>query len=111
MKIEDLEKIYPKIPAMICKSGCTDCCGPVPWSKSEWDSVEDKREVGDDLHCPYAKHGICDIYAQRPLICRLFGVVDHPAMTCPHGLGPLLEKMPHETASRILNQYHDKLDE
>lgn len=27
----------------------------------------------------------CVIYPVRPALCRLFGVVDAPAMTCPHG--------------------------
>ena len=110
MKKEDLDKIYPKIPAMICKHGCTDCCGPVPWSKSEWDAIGDKR-VATDINCPYSISGCCDVYSQRPLICRLFGVVDDPLLACPHGLGPLLGKMSRSEASAIIKEYHAKIDD
>ena len=30
----------------------------------------------------------CKVYAVRPMICRLFGAVDHPKLTCPHGCRP-----------------------
>lgn len=39
-----------------------------------------------ELNCPYlGAHG-CEVYGERPLICRLFGTT--PSMPCPHGLGP-----------------------
>lgn len=28
------------------------------------------------------------MYEDRPLVCRLFGAVDHPNMKCPKGYGP-----------------------
>ena len=30
----------------------------------------------------------CSVYRDRPLICRLFGLVDHPRMRCEHGCTP-----------------------
>jgi len=36
--------------------------------------------------CPHlADHG-CDVYAERPLICRLFGTT--PSLPCPRGRRP-----------------------
>lgn len=32
--------------------------------------------------------GTCRVYARRPLICRLWGMVNHPLMRCPHGCVP-----------------------
>lgn len=32
--------------------------------------------------------GTCRVYALRPLICRLWGLVDHPAMRCRFGCIP-----------------------
>lgn len=86
------KKLYDKIHFFKCKEGCQDCCGPVPFSKWEWDRVTDKRKPTEEqkknLTCPYAVGGRCEIYDKRPLICRLFGAVDDPLMTCPHGCGP-----------------------
>lgn len=30
----------------------------------------------------------CRIYSIRPMICRLWGCVDHPYLRCPHGCAP-----------------------
>lgn len=35
--------------------------------------------------CQFSTSEGCAIYANRPLICRLFGAVDTPWLTCPHG--------------------------
>ena len=32
--------------------------------------------------------GTCRVYALRPMICRLWGMVDHPAMRCSFGCVP-----------------------
>ena len=79
-----LEIIYNQIPKFKCIPGCTDCCGPVPFSKTEWDQIDDKR-VWNVLKCPYANDG-CDIYEHRPLMCRLFGTT--AILECPHGCRP-----------------------
>lgn len=37
--------------------------------------------------CPYlGKHG-CEVYSERPLICRLFGTT--PRLPCPNGKRPV----------------------
>lgn len=36
--------------------------------------------------CPLLKNGRCTVHPNRPLICRLYGVV--PEMTCPYGCRP-----------------------
>lgn len=77
--------LYEKIPKFECKEGCAECCGPVPFTKWEWEQVEDKRKA-TSLDCPYAVSGRCDIYDKRPLICRLYGAVRK--MKCPHGCKP-----------------------
>ena len=42
----------------------------------------------EQLSCPHlGAHG-CQVYAERPLICRLFGTT--PRLPCPHGLRPEL---------------------
>lgn len=99
------ERLYEKIPSFRCKPGCTDCCGPVPFSRWEWGRVLDKRK-GDPRtwDCPYAVGGRCEIYEKRPLICRLFGAADVELLRCPHGCGPE-QKLSAEEAEEIINEY------
>jgi len=83
MKLDEARKM---IPEFTCKKGCHDCCGPVPFSKEEWSRVPDKRKA-TSLTCPYVGEKGCDIYEERPLMCRLFGAVED--LKCPHGCAPL----------------------
>jgi uncharacterized protein len=103
---EKHQQLYDRIPKFECKKNCTDCCGPVPFSKWEWSRVKDKRK-GTGLTCPYAVNGRCEIYDKRPLICRLFGTVED--LRCPHGQRPkkLLTK---EEAYEILIEYSELID-
>ena len=70
---------------MKCLPGCSDCCGPIVFNKQEWKRVTDKRKA-TGLTCPYVSESGCAIYAQRPIICRIFGTV--PGLPCPHGCKP-----------------------
>lgn len=97
------ERLYARIPSFECKKGCTDCCGPVPFSKWEWERIQDKR-TATSLTCPYAVGGRCEIYEQRPLLCRLFGTVDDERLTCPHGCGPT-RKLSGAEAEEIMLEY------
>lgn len=85
---ERLAALYAKVPTFKCKEGCTDCCGPVPFIKAEWDKVDVKKDLKPGcLDCPYAKaDGGCEIYEHRPFMCRLFGTVED--LACPHGCAP-----------------------
>lgn len=85
MSFKVIKKIRKQIPSFDCIPGCTDCCGPVPFSQTEWDRIDNKLK-GESLNCPYSLNGSCDIYDDRPIICRLFGTVDK--LKCPHGCKP-----------------------
>jgi Fe-S-cluster containining protein len=39
-----------------------------------------------DLSCPHLGDQGCQVYAERPLICRLFGTT--PRLACPNGKRP-----------------------
>lgn len=80
-----IKYLRKQIPAFECKHGCNDCCGPVPFSRWEWEQLKDKK-TAKGLMCPYATESGCEIYEQRPIPCRLFGTVE--GMRCPHGRGP-----------------------
>lgn len=56
-------------------------------SRMEWKRICDHLgyvpQPRDDLKCPMLnEQGKCSVYAIRPLVCRLFGVVHK--MPCPH---------------------------
>ena len=56
----------------------------------------------EEPECPFAEpfEG-CRIYAYRPLLCRLFGVVAHPMMICRRGFRPR-HLLKHEVAAIMI---------
>ncbi|MBK1717369.1 YkgJ family cysteine cluster protein [Thiocystis violacea] len=80
-----------RIPTFACEPGCHDCCGPVTASNEEMARLPDLGEARHaealaDWNCPYLGANGCEVYAERPLICRLFGTT--PNLACPRGKGP-----------------------
>ena len=79
------------IPEFACQPGCHDCCGPVTASSEEMARLPVKTEAQhalalDELSCPHLGANGCQVYAERPLICRLFGTT--PRLVCPNGNHP-----------------------
>ncbi|WP_376092760.1 YkgJ family cysteine cluster protein [Roseomonas sp. CCTCC AB2023176] len=98
-------ELYDAVPEFACEPGCTDCCGAIPMSAWEWTQIRDRRHAGPaSLSCPYADAGDCAIHAARPLVCRLFGAVEHPRLTCPRGRGPT-RKLSSEEGARLMRRY------
>jgi len=94
-----------RIPAFACKAGCHDCCGPVTASAEELSNLPVKSDQQHeqalaDLNCAYLGENGCEVYEERPLICRLFGTTE--SLPCPHQKRPekLLNK---KTEARIHN--------
>jgi len=85
-----MAELYRAIPSFDCKPGCSDCCGPVPMAKPEWQAIKlAKRASGQDcLTCAYLVDGKCSVYQDRPFLCRLFGATTDAKIACPHGCGP-----------------------
>jgi uncharacterized protein len=80
---ETLAEIYARIPPVACRMRCQDSCHDVP-------ILEAERQRLGDLGCSTCpklnKLGICTAHNDRPLMCRLWGVVEN--MRCPHGCEP-----------------------
>lgn len=79
------------IPAFACTPGCHDCCGPVTASSEEMAhlpalSEQAHRLALAELNCPHLGESGCQVYSERPLICRLFGTT--PRLPCPNGKRP-----------------------
>lgn len=90
--VRKIEALRQRIPSFTCIVGCHDCCGPVTASAEEVARLPVKTEAEhavalDNLSCPYlGAHG-CEVYGERPLICRLFGTT--PRLLCPNGKRPV----------------------
>lgn len=87
-----LDELRQRIPSFTCIVGCHDCCGPVTASSEEMARLPVKTEGEHavalaELGCPHlGEHG-CEVYSERPLICRLFGTT--PRLLCPNGKRPV----------------------
>lgn len=80
-----------RIPAFECEPGCHDCCGPVTASSEEMARLPVKSDAEhatalEALSCPHLGAQGCQVYAERPLVCRLFGTT--PRLACPRGKRP-----------------------
>lgn len=101
-----IKKLRAAIPEMKCKITCSDCCGPVFFTQWEWEQVKNKKKA-TSLHCPYETPAGCEIYKDRPIMCRLFGQIDTKIMLCPHGYKPdrLLSEKKGAQIRRILIRF------
>jgi Fe-S-cluster containining protein len=99
-----LRQLYAKIPSFLCIEGCTDCCGPVPWTDVELAEIGRSAPPPErsDKRCPFSLSGRCDIHDRRPLMCRLYGAVED--LRCPHGRGPL-QLLTVEEGHAIVRRY------
>lgn len=90
------------LPVMTCVPGCGDCCGPVPITAKERDTIRDYiSKLGitprytDYLTCPFFQEGSCQVYPVRPLVCSIFGHTRK--MSCPNGCNKFVpEKITHQ---------------
>lgn len=100
---DKLKKIYNKLPEIKCKGLCVEACSIVKVSDIEKKEIARKYAIEPFLSeeqivekmmnshpsswkCGALKDGRCTVYEDRPLICRLFGLVK--AMKCPYGCIP-----------------------
>lgn len=82
------------IPKHTNCTNCGECCGIIPATDIEINTIRNYIAVNgispvgrsDKTICPFrdSLHKKCLIYAVRPVVCRLFGVVKG-CMQCPNG--------------------------
>lgn len=117
MNASDLiESVYAAIPSAECKGLCQRACGPIGCSDAEAARLQENgialpttrhHHKEGSLTCSHlSEDGRCSIYAMRPLICRLYGVIE--TLKCPHGCKPKGGFMKDATA-RILSQSLDAI--
>ncbi|NOY71241.1 MAG: YkgJ family cysteine cluster protein [Gammaproteobacteria bacterium] len=97
------------IPSFKCEPGCHDCCGPVTTSSVEMARLPVKSEAEHtaalaDFSCPHLGESGCEVYEERPLICRLFGTT--PSLICPRGQRPdiMVEPQIEEQINQFMMQ-------
>jgi Fe-S-cluster containining protein len=86
-----LDKLYAELPTITCRGECAESCGPIQMSGIEWQRIVKKlgytpRGNPSTLACPMLTNGRCSVYAIRPMICRLWALVEE--MACPWGCKP-----------------------
>lgn len=92
---ETLDALWARVPNAGCQGLCADACGPIGMSEVERDRIrrrhgvviEDAATAPGTLDCPALVGGRCSVYADRPMVCRVWGVID--PLPCPHGCLPL----------------------
>jgi Fe-S-cluster containining protein len=89
--IEIVDLLRERIPSFECKPDCHDCCGPVTTSSEEMARLPFKTNAQHEAalkewNCVYLGLNGCEVYEERPLICRVFGTT--PRMPCPEHRRP-----------------------
>ncbi|MBB1438557.1 YkgJ family cysteine cluster protein [Shewanella sp. SG41-4] len=101
--LEVLDLLRSRIPSFECKPGCHDCCGPVTTSSLEMSRLPEKtiaehEAALNEWNCVHLGPNGCEVYEERPLICRMFGAT--PRMPCPEGCRPT-EMIEYKTEAKI----------
>jgi len=84
----ELDAMYAEMPSLDCQGKCAESCGPIVMSRVEWERICEQVPPPPpiDLTCPLLVDDRCSVYAIRPTICRLWGMVE--AMPCEWGCKP-----------------------
>lgn len=100
-----LEALYARLPRMECQGLCHDTCGPLEVSVLERQRVE--AAAGHELTCGerascsmLTEDRRCSVYEIRPLICRLWGLVE--SMPCHYGCRPEGGLIPDSEGQQML---------
>jgi uncharacterized protein len=89
-KLARLRLIYDDLPTIECKGLCSDACHHIAMTNLEHEHIESTHGTDiqmTDSPCPALDFmGRCSVYSDRPLICRLWGLVE--GMECHYGCRP-----------------------
>lgn len=104
-----LDDLFAMVPDVRCKGLCTDACTVIGMGTAERERVDAVGGKVNDLDrvaeitspvCPSLTVGRCSIYADRPLICRLYGAAE--GLECPHGCRPASGKLMSRRNAQVL---------
>lgn len=106
----ELEAIYKTLPTISCAGHCQNSCGPWLLSGMEAKRIENRfgefGVVNSKNVCPMLNRstGQCSVYHIRPLVCRLWGVVE--SMPCKFGCVPSPRYLTHAEGIKLLREVH-----
>jgi Fe-S-cluster containining protein len=110
--VRAIDALYDSLPKLVCKRLCQGCCGPIEMAKMEYQRIANRLgriPPGVDhktLTCPMLKNGGCKVYDIRPMLCRLWGLIDDPLMRC--GFGCVPERwLTREESFELLAKVHE----
>ena len=93
-RIKALAAIYAQVPPIDCQGLCHTSCGPIQMTRTEHLATERRgvtipdrtvREAGAWCEA-LTMFKRCAIYEARPLLCRLWGVIE--VLPCTYGCRP-----------------------
>lgn len=103
-RVSELEALYAELPTIECMGLCGDACHFIGMTTLERERI--RRTSGHDIKildspCPALDFmGRCATYQQRPMVCRLWGVVE--GMECHYGCKPSPGYLTHEEGKVFL---------
>ncbi|MFF0176074.1 hypothetical protein [Micromonospora profundi] len=104
-RVAELEQLYAELPQIQCKDFCVESCGPIAMSPLERQRIKERGVEITTLAptCPaLTQIGLCSVYEVRPMICRLWGLVEQ--MACLWGCRPEGGFLDDLTARRLLRR-------
>ena len=112
-----LDAIYASLPTIECKRLCYDSCGPIGGGLIEAKrmiAARGGRPIGmaqpPAVVCPLlTTDNACSVYRVRPLLCRLWGVMD--SLPCTYGCVPTPRYLTHDEGMRLLFEVIETLSD
>lgn len=95
--------VYAGLPDVACKGLCaSECVRGLPVSTVEADALDALSPCNTSgSACRFlTADKKCGIHAERPLVCRVYGVVE--TLPCKHGCEPVGGLIPHDQAAQRL---------
>jgi hypothetical protein len=88
-----LRALYAELPLVECQGLCGEACGFIGLTPLERHIIQEAGGPNIEITmypCPALDFmGRCSVYEYRPMICRLYGVVED--LRCPFGCEPVKE--------------------
>lgn len=109
----ELDALYATLPTIDCKGLCWDSCGRIGMSKAEHRRIVGEHGVDIPDGTKSAQPALCvaltilrrcSVYEIRPLICRLWGLIE--SLPCTFGCRPE-RYLTDAEAYELLAQAHD----
>lgn len=118
-RLDQLRELYEQLPEIDCQGKCANSCGPIDMSEAEHQNIinlgvliptytqeaHQRWSNNEPLHCPALNRRTldCDVYEDRPLICRAWGVAE--SMPCTYGCKPTRYLTDREMYTLLLKSF------